>query len=157
MDRFVAGAVACLMLLTAGLFWYQGRAEKDQAQTEILPVEAVAPPPQALALPVGDENAVGKAPPMPPEAPAADRETKRFNRYDQDRDNIITRLEMMSSRTKAFKKLDTDGNNLLSFEEWAARTSDRFAGADGDKDGRLTRSEFATTAPKQKPKPKCKC
>lgn len=157
MDRFVAGAVACLMLLTAGLFWYQGRAEQEGAQSDIRPAQAVAAPPEILKLPVGDESAVGMAPPMPPEAPAADREARRFNRYDKDRDNIITRLEMMSSRTKDFKKLDKDGNNLLSFEEWATRTADRFAGADGDKDGRLTRREFATTAPKRKPKPKCKC
>jgi len=157
MDRFVAGAVACLMLLTAGLFWYQGRAENGQAQVEIRPEKAISASPQPLELPAGDSEAIGKAPPIPPEAPAADREAKRFNRYDKDGDNIISRLEMMSSRTNAFKKLDADGNNLLSFEEWAARTSDRFADADTDGDKRLTRAEFATTAPKRKPKPKCKC
>ena len=63
----------------------------------------------------------------------------------------------MSSRTKAFKKLDRDGNNLLTFEEWAVRTSDRFRGADGNRDSKLTRKEFATTRPKRKKKPKCRC
>lgn len=156
MNRFVAGAVSCLLLITAGLFWWQGRAERERAAT---------PKPQHLAasaadptLPEGDENATGAAPPpMPPEARAEDREARRFNRYDRNRDNIITRVEMMSSRTKDFKKLDKDGNNLLSFEELAAATSDRFAAADADKDGKLTRAEFATTAPKRGAKPKCKC
>jgi hypothetical protein len=155
MNRFVAGGVTCLLLMALGLFWWQGRAERERA---------AAPKPQQLvssadlSLPEGDENAMGIAPPpMPPEARAEDREARRFNRYDRNRDNIITRVEMMSSRTKDFKKLDKDGNNLLSFEEWAAATSDRFAGADADKDGKLTRAEFATTAPKRSAKPACKC
>ena len=154
MDRFVGGAVACLLLMTVGLFWWQGRAENER---EAPPVKAAPAVPAPLSLPKGDSDAIGKAPPMPPEAKAEDREARRFNRYDIDRDGIITRLEMMSSRTDDFRKLDKDGNNLLSFEEWAVRTSDRFAGADADKDNRLTRTEFATTATKRKPKPKCKC
>tara|TARA_R110000782_G_scaffold78276_2_gene154883 strand:+ start:29391 stop:29852 length:462 start_codon:yes stop_codon:yes gene_type:complete len=153
MQRFVAGAVACLLLVTAGLFWWQGHAQNERPA----PMAQPAPPLPPEPLPQGDPDAVGKAPPMPPEARAEDREAKRFNRYDRNRDNIITRLEMMSSRAKEFKKLDTDGNNLLSFEEWAVRTSDRFAGADADRNGQLTRAEFATTAPKPAPKPKCKC
>lgn len=154
MNRFVAGAAACLLLVTAGLFWWQIRAEKaGPAATPQPPVAAQADE----ELPEGDGNAMGAAPPMPPEASEKDREAKRFDRYDRNRDGIITRTEMMASRTKAFKKLDTDGNNLLSFEEWAVATSDRFAGADGNGDGKLTRAEFAATAPKPAAKPKCKC
>ena len=108
-------------------------------------------------LPKGAPNAKGKPPPMPAEASPQTREQKRFARYDRDRDGVITRLEMMGSRTKVFKALDKDGDNLLSFEEWAVATSDRFAGADANKDGKLTPAEFATTAPKRTPKPKCTC
>ena len=155
MNRFVAGAVSCLLLVSLGLFWWQGRAEQNTlAQTER---SASQPPSVPAALPEGDDSLVGKAPPKPPEAPQADREAKRFNRYDKNRDEVITRLEMMSTRTNSFKKLDKDGNNLLSFEEWAVGTSDRFEGADGNRDGKLTRTEFATTAPKRTPKPKCNC
>lgn len=152
MGRFVAGAVACLLLMTGGLFWWQGQASNQRLEKPERQAKAAPPP-----LPVGDESPVGTAPPMPPEAPEEDREARRFNRYDSNRDDIITRVELMSSRTNAFKKLDTDGNNLLSFEEWAVATSDRFARADANEDGRLTRAEFATTAPKRSPKPKCKC
>lgn len=154
MNRFVAGAVAGLVLVAAGLFWWQGHAEQQRAAA---PVPVSSPSTYDESLPEGNENALGAAPPMPPEAREEDREAKRFGRYDHNRDGIITRTEMMASRTKDFKKLDTDGNNLLSFEEWAVKTSDRFAGADGNKDGKLTRAEFATTAPKDSPKPKCKC
>lgn len=154
MNRFVAGAVACLMLVSGGLFWWQIRAERQQVAAPA-PKQAVAVLPQAL--PVGDPQAVGVAPPMPPEARPEDREERRFNHYDKNRDGIVTRLEMMASRTNDFKKLDKDGNNLLSFEEWAVKTSDRFAGADADKDAKLTRAEFATTAPKRKATPKCAC
>lgn len=155
MNRFVADAVTGLMLVAGGLFWWQGHAENRVAPAG--PPRSPAASYVPAVLPQGDESAVGKAPPMPPEALPEDREAKRFNRYDKNRDNIITRLELMSSRTNDFKKLDRDGNNLLSFEEWAVRTSDKFAGADADRNGKLTRAEFATTAPKPGPKPKCKC
>ena len=55
------------------------------------------------------------------------------------------------------RKLDGDGNNLLTFEEWAVATSDRFGAADANHDGILSPAEFATTAPKRNPKPKCGC
>ncbi|MGE4430217.1 MAG: EF-hand domain-containing protein [Sphingobium sp.] len=156
MNRFVAGAVACLLLVTGGLFWWQIRAEGTQAQ-RTPPVALTPAPLPEEGLPVGDEDAIGEAPPMPPEASEKSREAKRFDRYDRNRDGIITRTEMLASRAKAFSKLDTDGNNLLSFEEWAVATSDKFAGADADGDGKLSRAEFATTAPKSAAKPKCKC
>ena len=85
------------------------------------------------------------------------REERRFNRFDRDRNDKISRVELMSSRTAAFRKLDKDGNNLLTFEEWAVTTGARFASADADKSGDLTRAEFATTAPKRAAKPKCSC
>lgn len=154
MSRMLAAGMATLLLVAAGLFWWQGRAAQVAAPA---PMVAPAPPPQVEALPEGDPDAVGAAPPMPGAASARTREEKRFDRYDRNRDGVITRIEMLGSRTKAFKALDTNGDNLLSFEEWAVATSDRFASADGDKDGKLTREEFAATAPKRSAKPKCKC
>ena len=85
------------------------------------------------------------------------REQKRFFRYDRNRDLKITRSEMLSSRTAAFRKLDKDGNNLLTFEEWAVATVDKFEGADGDGNRELSPEEFATTAPKRRAKPACRC
>lgn len=152
MGRFIAGSISALLLVAAGLFWWQGHASQEER------VVAARPEPAAVeSLPEGDANAFGEAPPMPPSATARTREERRFDRYDRDRDNIITRNEMMASRAKDFRKLDTDGNNLLSFEEWAARTADRFDSADANKDGKLTRPEFATTAPEKAKKPACKC
>lgn len=155
MGRFLAGSVAALLLVAAGLFWWQSEAEWD-AQPLVAHGGAKAQP---LALPPeGDPNAHGAPPPAVPEASPRTREQKRFDRYDRNRDGIVTRAEMMASRAAAFRKLDKDGNNLLSFEEWAVRTSDRFAGADHDRDGRLSRAEFATTAPKQHaPKKQAAC
>ncbi|MDF0544087.1 EF-hand domain-containing protein [Sphingobium sp. H39-3-25] len=150
MGRSVLGAIAALLLAGAGLFWWQGRASVEERP----PANAFTPPPPE-DLPEGDADAIGDAPPMPPEASPQDREARRFARYDRNRDGAITRIEMMGSRARAFKKLDTDGNNLLSFEEWAVATSDRFSGADANGDGRLTPAEFATTAPPRKPA--CKC
>jgi hypothetical protein len=128
MKKFAAGAAGILLLLTAGLFLWIG------AQGQDVPIPA----------------------PPPPKAYKASREELRFNRYDRNRDETITRLEMMSSRTDAFRKLDKDGNNLLTFEEWAVATSDKFAGADKDGNGQLTRTELRTTRPKRSV-PRCKC
>jgi hypothetical protein len=155
MGRFLAGSIAALLLVAAGLFWWQGEAERS-AQPLVAHGGAKA---QSLPpLPEGDPDATGAPPPAMPEADPRTREQKRFGRYDPNRDGIITRAEMMASRTAAFRKLDKDGNNLLSFEEWAVRTSDRFASADADRNGRLTAKEFATTAPKPvKRKQNCAC
>ncbi len=153
MSRLLAGAVGALMLVSGGFFWWQGRDPAARAPLVAQP----APPAPIEVPPEGDPEAEGVAPPMPPGADPRTREQKRFDRYDRNRDGIVTRVEMLSTRTNAFKKLDRDGNNLLSFEEWAARTADRFDGADADKDKRLTRAEFATTAPKPAAKKKVEC
>lgn len=152
MGRFLAGSVAALLLVAAGLFWWQGHASRESPAVE---ARRDPPPPLEDSLPEGDGNATGEA--LPPTASPRTREEKRFDRYDRDRDGVITRNEMLASRVKDFRKLDTDGNNLLSFEEWAGHTIDRFDGADANHDGKLTRPEFATTAPAPKPPAKCKC
>ena len=154
MKRFLAGAGGALLLVSAGLWLWQGQAAQQN------PIPAASPPAALVdELPEAGKGApaFGAAPPTPPEAPKASREQQRFNRYDRNRDEIISRLEMMGSRTKAFKALDKDANNLLSFEEWAAATSERFAGADGNRDKLLTRKEFASTRPKAAAKPGCRC
>ena len=152
-SRFLIGGVASALLLTGGLFMWEGYTQI--AEEEVLP----EPPPGLPAVPMAGANAPkrGLAPPALPAAKEASREERRFNRFDRDRNDKISRVELMSSRTAAFRKLDKDGNNLLTFEEWAAATGARFAGADGDKSGDLTRVEFATTAPKRAVKPKCNC
>ena len=145
MGRFLAGSIAALLLVAAGLFWWQSEAERG-ARPLIAQGGAKAQPP---SLPdAGDPDARGAPPPGVPQAAQRTREQRRFDRLDRNRDSIITRNEMMASRAAAFRKLDKDGNNLLSFEEWAVRTADRFTGADANKDARLTPAEFATTAPK---------
>lgn len=148
MLRFFAGVAAAILLMTGGLFVYRGWAADDR----ILPA---APPPRV---------AVAEAPPEPvaavPEATARTREEKRFDRYDKDRDGIVTREEYLASRRKAFAKLDVNGDGRLSFDEWAVRTTGKFAGADRDKSGTLNRAEFATTAVQRKAparKPRCDC
>lgn len=150
----VLGVFVGLILAGVGVFWWQARAQ----------VEANAPPPPdveevALAdpdsLPEGDPgDMIG---PAPPEASELTREERRFFRYDRNRDRIITRNEMLSTRSEAFRKLDADGNNLLTFEEWAVTTSERFAQMDANGNAELTPAEFATSAPKPARKPACRC
>lgn len=147
------GALGALALVGIGTFWWQGRAQ----------IEKGAPPPAVqpakadpMKLPLADPGS--QKGPLPPELTERTREQQRFDHLDRNRDNSISRNEMLATRTDGFRKLDKDGNNLLTFEEWAVTTVDRFAGADADKDGRLTRAEFATTAPKPvERKPACKC
>ena len=155
MKLFWTGIFVCAALLLGGLMFWQLRAGQDTVLPDAPPPPE--PAPEGLPLARSDAPVFGPPPPTPPEAPKISREEVRFNRYDRDRDETISRIEMMSSRTKGFRALDKDGNNLLTFEEWAAGTSDRFRKADGDGNGRLTRTEFATTRPRTAVKPRCRC
>jgi len=153
MNRLVLGAVAALLFVGTGLFWWQGRAEVESAAPPAIPVV----PAQALPDDIPSADAEDLRGPELPQASEVTREQRRFGRYDRDRDGRITRNELMAPRAAAFRKLDKDGNNLLTFEEWAAATSDKFAKADADHDLSLTPQEFRTTAPPVKAKPKCGC
>lgn len=154
MNRIALGAILALVLTGVGLFWWQGRAEVEQGAPPPPTLDTVATD-NELELPqavVGD--LLG---PEPPKATELTREQRRFFRYDRNRDLRIGRDEMLSSRTDAFRKLDVDGNNLLTFEEWAVATVDRFEGADADGNGWLSPTEFATTKPKPRRTPACRC
>jgi len=149
MWRYFVGAAGALLLAAAGLFFFRGSAEPETA--------AALPPP----MPV--ETAEAEPPPLPKAAPRADdrtREQKRFDRYDRDRDESITREEYLRNRHRAYARLDTNGDGRLSFDEWAVRTTNKFEGADADRSGALSRAEFATTRvvrrPRASPTP-CRC
>ncbi len=152
MNRTVLGAFATLLLMAAGLFWWQGRAAVDPGN---LPPLALAADGGDMTLPGAD--AKGLHGPALPEASEQTKEQRRFDRLDRNRDGKIARVEALAPRAAAFRKLDVDGNNLLTFEEWAVRTSSKFKAADGNGDGALDRPEFATTKPKAKVQPACKC
>ena len=155
MNRTVLGAVGALLLAAAGLFWWQGRAA----------VESAAPPPPTLAeIPnegdleaIPSEDGAGLIGADLPEVDDDTREERRFNRLDRNRDNLISRSEVLQPRVAAFRKLDKDRNNLLSFEEWSVVTSNRFKGADANGDASLTRQEFEKTRPQRPAQPECKC
>lgn len=154
MRQAVLGVFIGLILAGVGTFWLQGRAQVDEFAPPPPAPEESAPAPEVLPI-VDPADMVG---PAPPEASELTREEKRFFRYDRDRDRIITRNEMLSSRSNSFRKLDVDGNNLLTFEEWAVTTVKRFEGMDANENDQLTPTEFATTAPKpRKRKPRCDC
>lgn len=152
MQRFVLGGFAALALVGVGAFWWQGRAQ----------IENAAPPPEppatASALPEIPPSDAGElVGPEPPEASELTREQQRFFRYDRNRDWRISRTEMLSTRSDGFRKLDKDGNNLLDFEEWAVATVTKFEHADANADNQLTPGEFASTAPKPATKRRCAC
>ncbi len=155
MNRTLLGGLVAIVLVGIGLFWWQGRAQ----------VEEAAPPPEPA--PTSSVDAEDDLPnvdpgdltgPEPPEATELTREERRFFRYDRNRDRKISRNEMLSTRSDAFRKLDKDGNNLLTFEEWAVTTVNRFEGADANGDDELTQQEFATTRPKRRTRrSRCNC
>lgn len=152
MNRIVLGAVGALLLVGAGIFWWQGRAETERGAA--LPTALPAAPADDT-LPTADGSGLAGA--APPEVDEVTREQRRFDRLDRNRDAKITRVEMLGPRVAAFRKLDADHNNLLSFEEWAIKTSDRFRGADRNGDQTLTREEFRATKPPPAKQPECRC
>ncbi len=152
MNRTVLGAFAALLLAASGMFWWQGRAAVDPGK---LPPAMLAGQADNLTLP--DAGLRGAQGPALPEATEQTKEQRRFDRVDRNRDGGIARVEALAPRIAAFRKLDVDGNNLLTFEVWAVRTSNRFKAADANGDGKLDRPEFATTKPKPRVQPACKC
>lgn len=145
MVRFLAGAAACLLMMTAAFLIWQGRAE----------TRSDLPPAPRMAI---NQGAAMAAIPEAPEADAKSKEEKRFNRADKNEDGKIVLAELVEPRRKPFAKLDVNNDGQLSFEEWAVKTIDKFKDADADKSAALTRAEYATTAPKPKAKkPACDC
>lgn len=144
MWRFLAGGGVAICLMAAGFFFWQGNARPQPVSLLVK-----TPPPPGNAMPETLES---------PEASPISRERKRFNRYDRDRNGLVTRPEYMMSRQKAFARLDSDHDGKLSLLEYAVKTSDKFAAADGDKSGGLNLAEFAKTAAKRSSKgqkPQC--
>ena len=136
MWRYIAGGVAALLLVTAGIIVFKGRAS--------------APPFIAAHAAAGP---AAQAAPLPDAVPAASdrtREQKRFDRYDKDRNGNVTREEFLAQRRKAYAKLDVNHDGVLSFDEWAVKAETKFADADKDKSGAMNTAEFATTAVKRK-------
>ena len=144
MSRWLAGIAAVLLLVTGTVLALKGGAEEP----------AIPPAPQprlAAAVPLSSL-------PNAPEADPKSKEEKRFARADKDENGRITLAELVEPRRKAFAKLDADADGRLSFEEWAVKTIDKFEGADADDNRALTPAEYATTAPKPRPKkPACSC
>ena len=146
MARWLAGIAAVLLFVTGAVLALQGRAEE--------PALPPAPQPRKMAVMPGQLAPI----PAVPEADPKSKEQKRFDRADRNEDGRITLTELVEPRRKAFAKLDFNSDGRLSFEEWAAKTIDKFEGADGDRNKMLTRAEFASTAPKTRPKkPTCSC
>ena len=155
MNKLVLGGVLMLVLVGIGLFWWQGRAEVEQAAPPPDPEALASETPSSDVLPLADPGA--QKGPAPPEASELTREQQRFFRYDRNRDWRITRSEMLSTRSDGFRSLDKDGNNLLTFEEWAVTTVEKFEGADANDDRELSPKEFETTKPKPVKKRTCAC
>jgi hypothetical protein len=143
--RFLAGAAACFLLMTGIFLIWKASAEEKS----LLPPAPAA----AATAPSMVRPAVLEA----PEATPKSREEKRFARADRNDNGRIEMDDLLSPRRKSFAKLDKDGSGSLSFEEWAVRTIDKFEKADADQSKWLSPAEYATTAPKRRPKPKCRC
>lgn len=156
MNRIVIGALGALLLVAAGVFWWQGRAASDNAPQ--VPHLAL-PSPKASATddePLPEADAGDATGPELPGVPEATKEQKRFDHLDRNHDGKITMSEMLAPRAKEFRKLDIDGNNLLTFDEWSVKAVNKFKAADKNGSGFLTREEFAATKAKPR-KQACKC
>ena len=146
MWRYLAGGVAVIALIVAGFMVFSGKARPGPLL-----------PPQPVSQAGGAAVANDPLPNAAPEATDKTREQKRFDRYDKDRDEKITREEYLVQRRKAYARLDVDGDGKLSFDEWAVKATTKFADADRDKSGTMTAPEFATTAVKRKGPARVNC
>jgi hypothetical protein len=144
--KWLAATVVVVLAVLATLLWRQ----TPPARRLALGGPAVA---QTTENPAADAPLVAPVSDVTP----ADREAKRFKRYDKDKDGSISRDEYLATRRKAFAKLDTDHDGKLSFDEYAVKTIAKFDTADVRHEGKLTPEEFATTAVVRKPRTKAVC
>ena len=143
MQRWLAVGVAVILLVAGGYVWTRGSAPRGGALAAAMPVTGAglpAIPDDPLVAPVSDVT-------------PADREARRFNRFDKDKDGAVTRDEYLATRRKAYARLDVDGDGSLSFDEYSAKTTKKFNTADLNRDKQLASAEFATTAAKRRARP----
>src|SRR3546814_12053860 len=101
-----------MLFMAAGfVIW----ASDSDADDPIPPAPAAAP---LLMAP--------QKPPTPPAALEKSREEKRFSRYDDNEDSIITRTETMGSRRGAWERLAATCRNCLALHACAFTTSATF-------------------------------
>lgn len=146
MRRWLALGLALFALVAAGFLWTRDRPVATAAEAP-LPVAIASDeevPEPALIAPVSNVT-------------PADREARRFARYDKDRDDRIDRDEYLAARRKSFAKLDADKDGKLGFEEYAAATAKKFSRADRNGDSALAAEEFETTATKRREPVRCAC
>lgn len=98
MRQAVLGVLGGLARAGVGVCWWQGRASIEQSAP---PPPAAVPAPAPEALPMADPGAMTG--PAPPEVSDLSREEQRFFRYDRNREGLIIRNEMLSTRTEAFR------------------------------------------------------
>lgn len=153
MQRFIAGVVSALLLVTAGVFIWRAQAERP-VPLAAAPLFA-APPDDAADAATPDQAYAELAP--PPAASEKTREQKRFDRYDRDKNGAVAQNEYLYSRQRAFARIDRNGDGRISFDEYAAKALTKFAAADRDRNGQLNAGEFATTrvVRKSRPRPNC--
>ena len=135
--------LALFALVAAGFLWTRDRPVAIATEAPALlaasdPADADTPEPET-----------GLVAPRSNVTPAQ-KEARRFGRYDKDSDDRITRGEYLASRQKAFARLDRDGDGKLAFDEYSAATLKKFGKADRNADGVLVAKEFAATARKQR-------
>ena len=144
MRRFLAIAVALAALIAAGFLWTRDRPVAVAVEAPLPPINTETGDAEPLVAPVSSVT-------------PADREARRFSRYDKDRDAAVSKGEYLAARQKAFARLDSDGDGKLAFAEYAAATVKKFGKADRDADGGLDAAEFAATAPKKRAVAACNC
>lgn len=145
MARFLAGALACFLLMTGAFLVWQSRADEAPQL------------PQAPAAASSGRSFIASRTLSAPEATPQEREARRFSRADKNKDGKIEFAELLDPRRRAFAKLDTNHDGQLSFEEWAVKTITKIQTADADHNGWLSDAEYATTAPPAPKHARCSC
>ncbi|GGE07924.1 hypothetical protein GCM10011529_12920 [Polymorphobacter glacialis] len=138
MRRFLALGLALVALIAAGFLWT--RDTPTAIATEAAPPAETADEPETVL--------VAPASNVTP----ADREARRFGRYDKDSDAAIDESEYLANRRKSFGRLDLNSDGRLDFAEYTAATMKKFKRADRNGDGTLAATEFAATAVKRRAK-----
>ena len=142
MWRFLAGVAATLVLVSAGLFLWNARADR------------ASPIPAAPQMVAAADSDVELAP--PPAASEKTREEKRFARYDKDRNGAIAQGEYLAARRKAFRQARRRTMTASCLRRMGGEGVQKFAAADKDKIGATERRRIRDHRVVRKAKPQAR-
>ena len=113
MNRIVLGAIGALLLVGAGIFWWQGRAETERGAAPPALDEVTREQRRFDRLDRNRDGRITRVEMLGPRVAA-------FRKLDTDHNNLLSFEEWAVKTSDRFRGADRNGDQALTREEFAA-------------------------------------